>query len=91
MAGEKIAVALRVLGAINRFRLPDKQDLDNLRSWVNPDMRDWPPDELARYIIDQELARRNASLREGVSDFATRMPSGTVQDFQDLRSQVTAS
>jgi len=67
MAKEKIAVALRILAAVNRYTLPDEQDLENLRSLVDPDMRDWASDELARDIISQELARRKPDLGEMIS------------------------
>jgi len=64
MAKEKIAVALRHLAALNRYRLLDEQDLENLRSWVDPDIGDWASDELARDAIAQELARRKPGVGE---------------------------
>jgi hypothetical protein len=57
MATEKIAVALRVLTAINNRRHPDPNDVVLLRAYC-PEGRDLDPDELACMAIQQEREHR---------------------------------
>lgn len=52
-----LAVALRVLSAINEKRYPDPKDVDELRRWA-PLSADVPIDELACEVIQQAINRR---------------------------------
>ena len=52
--------ALRVLAAVTEHQEPQRADIDFLRRVALPEAADLPPDELAREIVERELAKRKA-------------------------------
>jgi hypothetical protein len=54
---EAMTVAVRVLGALNEKRRPDRADLDLLRHFA-PLSAHLPPDELACEVIQQAVKQR---------------------------------
>jgi hypothetical protein len=55
-----LPTALRVLAAIADHRTPQPNDLEFLRKHALSSEAKLPPDEMAREIVQRELAKRNA-------------------------------
>ena len=66
MTTDKTAVALRILGAINKRQHPDEKDVLLLRAYC-PDQRDLAPDEMACLIIQQSIQARQKSREKDTS------------------------
>jgi hypothetical protein len=54
-----LPTALRVLAAITDHKLPQPIDLQFLRKHALPSESSLPPDEMAREIVQRELAKHN--------------------------------
>jgi len=63
---DKTAVALRILGAINKRQHPEEKDIALLRAYC-PDTRDLAPDEMACLVIQQSIQERHKA-RENDTD-----------------------
>jgi hypothetical protein len=53
-----LRTAIRVLSALVEWRKPDAGDVECLRVSVGPVDADLPTDDLARLVVEQEIARR---------------------------------
>ena len=58
MQTDKMAVALRVLNAINRNRPPAPDDIVGLKLWVGPDDQLLAAGDLAQLVMNRELGLR---------------------------------